>query len=82
MGLILFDRADVDYSFVTVGTSIPQHSGVPNDFATRWLQVCIVCSVCIVYVCASVCGVLCVVCVLVCVCMCVYEVVCVCVYCV
>eukprot|EP01032_Pedospumella_encystans_P009378 gene9378-11041_t len=38
VGLILKDAADVDYSFVTVGTSIPEHSGVPNDFATRWLQ--------------------------------------------
>jgi len=38
VGLMLKDEADVDYSFVTVGTSIPEHSGVPNDFATRWLQ--------------------------------------------
>jgi hypothetical protein len=38
VGLMLKDAADVDYSFVTVGTSIPEHSGVPNDFATRWLQ--------------------------------------------
>lgn len=38
VGLMLKDAANVDYSFVTVGTSIPAHSGVPNDFATRWLQ--------------------------------------------
>lgn len=38
VGLMLKDKANVDYSFVTVGTSIPAHSGVPNDFATRWLQ--------------------------------------------
>jgi len=56
VGLILFDRADVDYSFVTVGTSIPQHSGVPNDFATRWLQVRMMCVCMCVYV-ICVCGV-------------------------
>lgn len=38
VGLMLRDAAEVEYSFVTVGTSIPKHSGVPNDFATRWLQ--------------------------------------------
>jgi hypothetical protein len=38
VGLMLKDAAEVEYSFVSVGTSIPEHSGVPNDFSTRWLQ--------------------------------------------
>lgn len=38
VGLLLKDEDVADYSFVTVGTSIPEHSGVPNDFATRWMQ--------------------------------------------
>lgn len=38
VGLMLKDAAEVDYSFVSVGTAIPEHSGVPNDFAIRWLQ--------------------------------------------
>jgi hypothetical protein len=38
VGLMLKDEADVAYSFVSVGTSLPEHSGVPNDFSIRWLQ--------------------------------------------
>lgn len=38
VGLMLKDDAKVDYSYVSVGTSVPEHSGVPNDFAVRWLQ--------------------------------------------
>jgi len=39
VGWILHDAAVVDYSFVSVGMTIPPHSGVPNDFAVRWMQI-------------------------------------------
>lgn len=37
-GYMLKSAAYVDYSYVSVGTSLPAHSGVPNSFAIRWLQ--------------------------------------------
>lgn len=37
-GAMLKDQSKVDYSFVTVGDVLPVHSGIPNDFAIRWLQ--------------------------------------------
>lgn len=40
VGLLLKDDAIVDYSYVTVGTSTPGHSGHPNDFSVRWMQCC------------------------------------------
>jgi hypothetical protein len=38
--LMIQDDAVVDYSYVTVGTSTPGHSGHPNDFSVRWMQCC------------------------------------------
>jgi hypothetical protein len=40
VGLLLKEDAVVDYSYVTVGTSTPGHSGHPNDFSVRWMQCC------------------------------------------
>ncbi|RYH28277.1 hypothetical protein EON65_12820 [archaeon] len=37
-GLFLKDDAFVDYSFVSVGSVLPEHSGHPSDFSIRWLQ--------------------------------------------
>jgi hypothetical protein len=38
VGLFLKDASIVDYSFISVGEYIPEHSGIPNDFAIRWMQ--------------------------------------------
>lgn len=38
VGLMLRGKDSTDYSYVSVGTSIPEHSGIPNDFAVRWMQ--------------------------------------------
>jgi hypothetical protein len=38
VGVLLKDKSKVSYSFVTVGTSIPNDSGEPNNFGVRWLQ--------------------------------------------
>ena len=40
VGLLLKEDAVVDYSYVTVETSTPGHSGHPNDFSVRWMQCC------------------------------------------
>lgn len=37
-GAMLKDQSKVDYSFVMVGNVLPEHSGIPSDFAIRWLQ--------------------------------------------
>ena len=39
IGLMLKDHSDVSYSYVSIGTSIPEHSGTPNYVGVRWLQV-------------------------------------------
>jgi hypothetical protein len=39
-GVLLKSDADVDYSFVSVGTAVPVASGAPNDFAVRWMEAC------------------------------------------
>jgi hypothetical protein len=36
-GLLLQDNSNVAYSLVSVGSSIPEHSGIPNVL----LQICI-----------------------------------------
>lgn len=38
VGLMLGEDAENDYSFIDVGVAIPKHSGIPNDFAIRWMQ--------------------------------------------
>eukprot|EP01040_Poterioochromonas_malhamensis_P012185 gene12184-13321_t len=38
VGLMLKDKAKVDYSYVSIGNSIPEHSGIPDDFGVRWMQ--------------------------------------------
>ena len=38
VGLLLKDEDQVKYSFVDVGREIPEHSGIPDDFAVRWMQ--------------------------------------------
>ena len=39
-GWILQDAATVDYSYVTVGSTAPEHSGNTDDFTIHWVQVC------------------------------------------
>eukprot|EP01039_Chlorochromonas_danica_P003589 gene3589-3930_t len=39
-GLLLRDDAKTDYSFATIGEDIPEHSGIPDQFAIRWMQAC------------------------------------------
>ena len=39
VGWILRDKAVVNYSVVSVGMAVPPHSGYPNDFAVRWMQI-------------------------------------------
>jgi hypothetical protein len=38
VGLMLKDDADIDYSYVSIGNALPEHSGIPNDFGVRWMQ--------------------------------------------
>lgn len=40
VGLMLKDENLNDYSFISIGNSIPKHSGIPNNFAVRWMQAC------------------------------------------
>jgi hypothetical protein len=37
-GLMLGDDANVEYSYVSMGNEIPEHSGIPEDFGVRWMQ--------------------------------------------
>lgn len=37
-GYMLKSDAKLDYSYVTIGTEIPEHSGLPDDFGVRWMQ--------------------------------------------
>jgi hypothetical protein len=37
-GYMLKSAERVDYSYISIGTALPAHSGVPNSFAIRWLQ--------------------------------------------
>ena len=39
-GVLLKDKADVNYSFNSVGTAVPMASGTPNDFSVRWMEAC------------------------------------------
>jgi hypothetical protein len=38
VGLMLKDQASPQYSFMSLTKVLPAHSGVPGDFAVRWLQ--------------------------------------------
>lgn len=37
-GYMLKSAQRMDYSYISIGTALPSHSGVPNSFAIRWLQ--------------------------------------------
>jgi hypothetical protein len=37
-GILLKDKSTVDYSFVSVGETVPLASGKPNDVAVRWME--------------------------------------------
>lgn len=38
VGLMLKGDDIASYSYVSIGGTIPEHSGMPNDFGVRWLQ--------------------------------------------
>lgn len=40
VGLILGSSADVSYSVINTGTTVPAASGDPDSFIVRWIQVC------------------------------------------
>jgi small basic protein len=37
-GYMLKSDDKIDYSYVSIGDSIPEHSGIPDDFGVRWMQ--------------------------------------------
>ncbi len=39
-GWLLGDAADVDYSMISVGTSVTEASGTPDSLSIRWMQAC------------------------------------------